>query len=231
MEKMKTLKDLTVIYIDDNVQYREKNAQMMRELGLNVLEAGTIGETNELFRHHTIDIILIDLDLHQKERMTFIRFLRYKEIVAPIIITADDSDKDILLDAISLDTTRYLIKPLKKDELLNAIKVAIVKTLPPLPTVLINNDLGRDFFYDPINKCVLAPDETEIQLTKKEYLLLELFIKHKKQIVGYDEIEREVWGESSMSFEALRALVHSLRHKTYKEIISTHSAIGYKMEV
>lgn len=228
---MKTFKDLTVLYIEDNQKYREKNVQIMRELGLNVLEAGSIKETDELFRHHAIDIILIDLDLHQKERMTFIRFLRYKEITAPIIITADDSEKNILLDAINLDTTRYLIKPLKKDELLNAIKIAIEKALPPLPPVLINNDLGMDFTYDPINKCILTPDEKEIQLTKKEYLLLELFIKHKKQIIGYDEIEREVWGESSMSYEALRALVYSLRHKTYKEIISTYSAIGYKMDV
>lgn len=228
---MKTLKDLTVLYIEDDQEYREKNAQMMRELGLAVLEAGSIAQTNELFRHHTIDIILIDLDLHQKERMTFIRFLRYKDITAPIIITADDSQKDILLDAINLDTTRYLIKPLKKDALLNAIKIAIEKALPPLPLVLVNNDLGMNFTYDPINKCILTPDAKEIQLTKKEYLLLELFIKHKKQIVGYDQIEREVWGESSMSYEALRALVHSLRHKTYKEIISTYSAIGYKMGV
>lgn len=231
MKKMKQLKNLTVLYIEDDQKYRENNANMMRELGLNVLEASSISQTYELFRHHDIDIILIDLDLHQKERMTFIRFLRYKDITAPIIITADDAQKDILLDAISLDTTRYLIKPLKKDELLNAIKIAIEKTLPPLPDVLINNELGMDFVYDPINKCILTPDEREIQLTKKEYLLLELFIRHKKQIVKYDEIEREVWQENSMSLEALRALVHSLRHKTYKDIITTYSAIGYKMDV
>lgn len=231
MKKMKTLKKITVLYIEDDQKYREENAHLMRELGLNVLEAGSIAQTDELFRHHTIDIILIDLDLHQKERMTFIRFLRYKEIVAPIIITAEDSNKDILLDAISLDTTRFLIKPLKENELLNAINIAIEKTLPPLPAVLINNDLGMNFVYDPINKCILTSDEKEIQLTKKEYLLLELFIKHKKKIVGYDEIEREVWQDSSMSSEALRALVHSLRHKTYRELISTYSGIGYKMDV
>lgn len=228
---MNTLKDLTVLYIEDDQEYREKNVKIMREFGINVLEAGSIHETDELFRHHTIDIILIDLDLHQKERMAFIRFLRYKDIIAPIIITADESDKDILLEAIALDTTRFLIKPLKKDELLNAIKIAIDRTIPPLPTVLINNDLGMNFVYDPINKSILTPDEHEIQLTKKEYLLLELLIKHKNQIVVYDKIEMEVWHDSSMSRVALRALVHSLRHKTYKKIISTYSAIGYKLNI
>ncbi|MFA6188416.1 MAG: winged helix-turn-helix domain-containing protein [Sulfuricurvum sp.] len=228
---MKTLKDLTILYIESDDRYREENAQMMRKLGLNVLEAGSIGETNELFRHHTINIILIDLDLHQKERMTFIRFLRYKEIVAPIIITADNSDKDILLDAISLDTTRYLIKPLKKDELLNALKVAFTKSLAPLPAILIDNDLGMDFTYDPINKSIHTLDDADVQLTKKEYLLLELLIKHKKQIVTYDEIEREVWQDSSMSSGALRALIHAIRDKTYPAIISTHNGIGYKLNI
>lgn len=223
--------DLTLLYIESDQKYREENSRMMRELGLKVLEAGSIGETNELFRHHTIDIILIDLDLHQKERMTFIEFLRYKEIVVPLIITADDSQRDILLRAINLDTTRYLIKPLKKDELLHAVQIAINKTLSPLPPVLINNDLGRGFIYDPINKCILTSNDEEIQLTKKEYLLVELFIQHHKQIVGYDEIEREVWTDSSMSIGALRALIHSIRIKTYDEIISTHSGIGYKLSV
>jgi two-component system, OmpR family, response regulator VanR len=229
MEKMKKLKDITILYIEDDEEYRKKHALMMRDLGINVLEVGSVSETNELFRNHIIDIILIDLDLHQKERMTFIRFLRYKDIIAPIIITADNSEKDILLDAINLDTTRFLIKPLKKDELINAIKIVITKTLSPLPEVLVNNELMHGFVYDPINKCILTSEEKEIRLTKKEYLLLELLIKHQNQIVAYDVIEREVWHDSSMSHGALRALVHSVRIKTYTDIIVTHSVIGYKL--
>lgn len=227
---MNPFQNLTILYIETDFQCQEKNTALMRELGLKVLEAQSTEETNELFRHNKIDLILIDLNLHQKERMNFLRFLRYKDIVAPIIITSDDSDKDILLDAINLDTTRFLIKPLKKDELLNALKIAVNKLLPPLPPLLVNNDLGEGFSYDPINKSVVNPNDETIHLTKKEYLFLELLLKNKHRILLYEEIENILWQESSMSVEALRTLVRSIRKKTYPKIVTNHSAIGYIMD-
>ena len=222
--------NLTVLYIEDNLECREKNAALMREIGLSVLETDNIEATNEIFRDHKIDIILIDLDLHKRERMRFLHFLRYKEIITPIIITADDSNKEILLDAINLEITRYLIKPLKKDELINTIKIAIDKLLPPLPVISIENELAEGYSYDPINKCVNTPDGKAVQLTKKESLLLELLIKNRKHIVSFDEIERVVWEGSSMSLDALRTLVRSIRHKSYNHVMTSHSGIGYKLD-
>lgn len=228
---MDTFKNLTILYIENDLMCRKKNVLMMHDAGLNVLEADNTTVANELFRDHKIDVILIDLNLHQVERMNFIRFLRYKDIVAPIIITAEDSNKDILLDAINLDTTRFLIKPLQKNELLNALKIAIHKLLPPLPVILVENDLHDGFSYDPINKAVLHPDGSVIQLSKKEYLLIELLLKNKRQIVSFDEIEKVVWQDSAVSIGALRTLVRAIRKKTYPHIISNYSGIGYKMEL
>lgn len=203
----------------------------MHENGLNVLETDTTAAANELIHHNTIDLILIDLNLHKKNRMDFIRFLRYKDIVAPIIITADDSDKEILLDAINLDTTRYLIKPLKKDELLNALKIATKKLLPPLPAILVENELHDGYSYDPINKSVIRPDGTDIRLSKKEYLLLEMFIKNKGRIVSYEELEHAVWGDEIMSMDALRTLVRNMRKKTYPHLLANYSSMGYKLDL
>jgi len=227
---MDIFNNLTILYIEGDPQCREENALLMRQSGLNVLETDNLEETNEFFRQNKIDIILIDLNMHQKERMTFLQFLRYKDIIAPIIITADDSNKEILLEAINLDTTRFLIKPLKKNELLNAIKIAINKLLPPLPAILINNELHHGFSYDPINKCIISPIGEPIQLSKKEYFLLELLLKNKRQIIPFDEIERVVWEDSSMSIDALRTLVGTIRKKTYPDIITNYSGIGYKMD-
>lgn len=201
----------------------------MQDIGLKVLEADNLEGTNELLRHSKIDLILIDIDLHQKEGIDFIRFLRYKDIIAPIIITADSVDKETLLDAINLDTSRFLIKPLAKNELINAVKIAVKKLLPSLPETILYGDLGHGYAYDPINKSVYTHDSQGIQLTKKEYLLLELLIKRKNQIVTFDEIESVVWSVGSMGIDSLRTLVRGIRKKTYPEIISNYSGIGYKL--
>ncbi|MDP3464886.1 MAG: response regulator [Sulfuricurvum sp.] len=227
---MDIFKNLTILYIEGDSQCREQNALLMREIGLKVLETDNLESANNLFRQHKIDIILIDLNMHQKERMTFLQFLRYKDIIAPIIIIADDSDKEILLEAINLDTTRFLIKPLKKNELLHAIKIASDKLLPPFPAILVNNELNHGFSYDPINKSIIDPTGEPVQLSKKEYLLVELLLKNKRQIIPFDEIERVVWQNSSMSMDALRTLVRAIRKKTYSDIITNYSGIGYKMD-
>ena len=227
---MEIFQNLNVLYIEGNSASRQKNVMLMKDMGLNVLETDNLESTNDLLKHNKIDMILIDLNMHQKERMTFLKFLRYKEIVAPIIITADDSSKEILLEAINLDTTRFLIKPLKEDELINAIQNAIGKKLSPLPAVLIDNELRHGFSYDPINKCFMTADGVEIQLTKKEYLLIELFIKNKNKLVTFEQIESTVWGDGVMSDAALRTLIRSIRKKTYDDVIMSHSGIGYKMD-
>lgn len=223
------MKNITVLYIESDRVCRNENSALMRELGLNVLEAENLESTNELLRHSKIDLILIDIDLHQQEGITFIQFLRYKDIIAPVIITADSVEKETLLDAINLDTSRFLIKPLKKDELINAVKIAVKKMFPPLPETILYADLGHGYAYDPINKSISSPDLQWIRLTKKEYLLLELLMKRKNQIVVFDEIEDVVWSDGSMGIDSLRTLVRAIRKKSYPEIISNYSGIGYKL--
>lgn len=228
---MEPFRNITVLYLENDRECREKNTAMMRENGLKVLATDTISSTNELFRHNKIDLILIDLNLHKQEGMNFIRFLRYKDILAPIIITANDSDKELLLEAIDLDTTRYLIKPLKKNELLTALHIAAKKLLAPLPLILFENDLHEGFSYDPINKTVHRPDGSAVGLSKKESLLFELLLKNKNNLLSYDVIERGVWKEEMMSMESLRTLVRSLRKKTYSQLIANHSGLGYKIDI
>ncbi len=228
---MDSFKNLTILYIENEYTCRKKNLLMMREAGFSVMEADDPIIANELCRKHKIDVILIDLNLHQADWMNFIRFLRLMDDWTPVIITAYDSNIEILLDAINLDTTRFLVKPLQKDELLNALKIAVHKVLPPRPAILVNNDLHDGFTYDPINKAILHPDGSAIHFSKKEYLLIDLLVKNKRKIVSFAEIESVVWEDNMVSIDAIRTLVRAIRKKTYPHIISNYSGIGYKIDI
>jgi DNA-binding response OmpR family regulator len=177
---------------------------------------------------HEIDIVLIDLELSDKSGLNFIHCLRGKEILTPVIITTDATDKETLLEAINLDITRYLIKPCKKEDLIEALQLAIKKTLNCHPITFTH--LHNGFTYDPINKALNHPDGTSVQSSKKEYLLIELLIKNRDKIVTYDAIEMLVWQGAIMSIDALRTLVRAIRKKTYTDIISNHNGIGYKID-
>lgn len=145
----------------------------------------------------------------------------------PIIITADISEKEILLEAINLDTSHYLMKPFNDSALLEAIEFAAKKLMHYTSNIIIY-DLKNDFSYDSINKSIYSLNES-VQLTKKEYSLLELLLENKGQYLSYDVIENYVWKEKTMSIDALRTLIRNLRKKTYSNLIVNHSSLGYKI--
>lgn len=221
-------KKLILLYIENNLKCRKTNAEFMRANGINVIETDTTKNANELFLKNNVDFIMIDLNLHQQNRMDFIRFLRQKDISVPIIITACEANKEILLDAINLDTTRYLIKPFDYDTLQEALQAASLKILNT--STLKMTELYEGFQYDPVNKCVIQPDGTSKSLTKKEYLLIELLLKNKQKTIPYEVIEAYVWGEEIASIDALRTLVYNIRKKTYPKFLINNSGIGYKID-
>lgn len=221
--------NFTLLYIESDPKVREKNSHFIRENGLKVLETDNSTKACELFRTQPVDMILIDLQLSNENGLDFVRCLRERDVLTPVIITTTHTSKEILFDAINLNTTRYLEKPLENNDLLDALQLGVKKILNCRASAY--TVLEQGFSYDPINKTINRPDETSTQLSKKEFLLLELLLNKKRLIVPYDVIESIVWQETLMSMDALRTLVRGIRKKTYSNIISNVNGIGYKINL
>jgi len=226
---MFTFKNLTLLYIEGEIQAREKYALLMRNNGLRVFTADNIAGAYDLYQTHKIDLIIIDFPPYDEGSLNFIRHLRQTGNDIPIIITTACVDKELLVSAINLDISRYLIQPFEGGQILNAV-VAAAKNLSYLYEVTIVN-LHHGFSYDLINKSVECPDGAVVHLSKKEYRFLELLLENKGKIIPYETIESIIWQNSSMSIDALRTLVRAIRKKTYKNIIVNHSAIGYNIDL
>lgn len=70
--------------------------------------------------------------------------------------------------------------------------------------------------------------ETEsFKLSKIQAELFEFLVK-KKRIVGFKEIQESVWADKKMTRFTLRNMINKIRSKSYKEIITSHSGIGYE---
>lgn len=226
---MLSFENKTLLYIDGDIDTREINTALIRSNGMKVIETDSTVTARDLFQNNKVDFILVDLNLHAKNRMDFIRFLRENEVMVPIIISANESNNELLLEAINLDTSHYLIKPFDSSELLDALKYAAKKLM--FSTVLTFTDLNNGFSYDTINKVVNKPDGTAVSLTRKEYLLLEFLLNNNGSFISYDTIENNVWKDEVMSIDALRTLIRSIRKKTYPDLIINHSSLGYKVEL
>jgi len=226
---MFTSQNLTLLCINSDIQTREKNAYFIRKNGLRVFTANNTIRAYELYQMHKIDLIIIDIPLPDENGLDFIRHFRQLEIDIPVIITTEKTDKDILIDAINLDISRYLIKPFENKELLDAIQATAKKLFNVHGSTFIK--LHHGFSYDTINKSVNRPDGSVIHLSRKEYLLLELLLENKRKIIPYETIESTIWHSSTMSIDTLRTLVRAIRKKTYPDIITNNNAIGYKIDL
>ena len=226
---MFTSSKLTVLYIENDVELRDKYTNLMHSNGLNVLKTDNMATGYDLFRTHKVDIILVDLDLPNHDGLEFIRFLRDKEIQTPAIVATTSTDKNVLLEAINLEITRYLVKPFSNSELLESLRIAKKKLSNILFTTV--TPLHDEFSYDLINKSINNPNGESIQLSKKEYLLIELLLKNKRQLIPYEEIEQIIWQDNPMSIDALRTLVRGIRKKTYTHIITNQNGVGYKIDL
>jgi two-component system, OmpR family, response regulator VanR len=221
--------NFTLLYIESDSKIRENNALLIRQNGLKVLETDNSIKACDLFRTQKVDLILIDLQLSNENGLEFIRCLRQKDVLTPVIITTTYTTQEILLDAINLNTTRCLKKPFRENDLLDAISVGVKKLLHCHSSAY--TILHDGFSYDPINKTINRPDHSTIQLSKKEYLLLELLLSKKRLIIPYEVIETVVWQDTLMSMDALRTLVRGIRKKVYSQIISNVNGIGYKIDL
>ncbi len=180
-----------------------------------------------LAENNPYDVILMDLMLPKKDGLSIIRELRDKEITTPVLcLTAKDSVEDIVsgLDSGSDD---YLTKPFAFGELLARVKALARRTA---------KDRGAEIYFadlrlDPVTHKVWRANK-EIDLTAKEYGLLEYFMRHPNEVLTRAMIAEHVWDYTFDSFtNIIDVYVNYLRKKVDrdfdKKLIHTVRGVGY----
>lgn len=180
-----------------------------------------------LAENNPYDVILMDLMLPKKDGLSIIRELRDKEITTPVLcLTAKDSVEDIVsgLDSGSDD---YLTKPFAFGELLARVKALARRTA---------KDRGAEIHFadlrlDPVTHKVWRANK-EIDLTAKEYGLLEYFMRHPNEVLTRAMIAEHVWDYTFDSFtNIIDVYVNYLRKKIDrdfdKKLIHTVRGVGY----
>ena len=173
------------------------------------------------------DLVVLDLMLPGMDGLEVCRRLRTAHSSLPIIIlTARDSVSDRVqgLDAGSDD---YMVKPFALAELLARVRALLRRAGPGEPEVLQFADLRLDTGTRQVYRA-----ETRIELTSKEFDLLELFLRHPKQVLTRETIYDRVWGydfggESNIIEVYIRYLRQKLEADGRSRLLFTVRGVGY----
>jgi heavy metal response regulator len=186
---------------------------------------GEEGLKMALDKHY--DLIVLDWMLPKKDGLAVIKELREKKTATPVLmLTAKDSLEDIIagLDSGSDD---YLTKPFAFAELLARVRALLRRSEMDKGAELRFSDLR----LDPVTHKVWRKDK-EIDLTAKEYGLLEYFMRNPNQVLTRTMIADHVWDYTFDTFtNIIDVYVNYLRKKidrdADKKLIHTVRGVGY----
>jgi two-component system response regulator MprA len=179
-----------------------------------------------LARENPPDVVVLDWMLPGMDGLEVCRRLRAAGSVPILMLTAKDTvgDRVIGLDAGADD---YLVKPFAFDELLARIRALLRRAAPTQPEVLRFADLNLDTGTRQAFR-----GERAIDLTAKEYELLELFMRHPRQVLTREVIFDRVWGyDFGGESNIIEVYVRYLRQKTEasgeSRLVHTVRGVGY----
>jgi two-component system response regulator MprA len=177
------------------------------------------------------DLIVLDVMLPDIDGLEVCRQLRIAGADEPVLmLTAKDAIPDRVagLDAGADD---YLVKPFALDELLARIRALLRRTAPPDANLPMQ---FADLELDPSTRQARRA-EREIELTAKEYEVLDLFMRHPRQVLTRDIIYDRIWGydfggESNIIDVYVRYLRAKLEAGGEPRLIHTLRGVGYVLK-
>lgn len=222
-----TLKNLTLLYVEDDDAVRKNAIEYLKRLCKEVYEASDGKEALGVWKEHRPDIIITDINMPRLNGLDMARFIRTEDKETQIIIATAHTDTEYLMHAVELQLVKYLVKPITKEKLIGALEQSIELIEDKSKFSL---KLSADIEYNAYTQSVQSP-EKEIKLTKNERLFMDLLAHHHTRVVHYEEIESAIWPYEGMSQDAIRSLVRGLRKKVPEGCIENISGMGYKINL
>jgi heavy metal response regulator len=184
-----------------------------------------------LATHRSYELIILDIMLPKMDGIEILKRVRGMKIQTPVIfLTVRDSESDIV-QGLNLGADDYITKPFSFNELLARIRALLrrEKSSGFSPKLQV-----ADLILE-LDKHRVLRGNTRIELTPKEYALLELFMRHPGQIITRTMISERVWDyHFDSGTNVIDVHVSHLRNKIDKDfepkLLHTVKGVGYVLE-
>lgn len=226
-----TVKD-TILITDDDPSLLTVLSALLQEEKFNVIRAASGTEClHKAYETHP-DLILLDIMLPDKNGADVCRQLREISNVPIIMLTATLMEKQKVA-SLNNGADDYVTKPFNNDELVARIRAILRRSHNP-PVVLPSFDDG--FLRVDFEGRTVRLGSGAVDLSPKEWRLLECLMKQPGHVVSREMLLRYVWGDSyEHEFNYLKVFICRLRHKlgeppTRPRYIHTERELGYRFE-
>jgi DNA-binding response OmpR family regulator len=220
---------MRILVIEDEAKVANFIKKGLQQSGYEVDIAADGEEGYDKIRNGGFDLILLDLMLPQMSGLDLIPRMRECKPAIPIIAVTAKASVEDRVEGLNLGCDDYLVKPFSFAELLARIQVQ-VRRGDPASTLELR---AADLVLNPLRRKVTRAGKN-IELSNKEFFLLEYLLKNKDQIVTRDMIVENVWDASFDNFtNVVDVYINYLRNKIDRDfeprLIQTVRGVGYML--
>jgi two-component system KDP operon response regulator KdpE len=222
-----------ILVIEDDPQIRKFLRTSLSAEHFRLREAATAAEGLRMAKDRPPEVILLDLGLPDLDGVEVIRQVRQWTPNLPIIVLSVRSDELDKISALDAGADDYVTKPFAVGELLARLRVVFRRSRPPQTE-------GSDVFrvgnieVDTVRRRVTVAGQ-EVHLTRIEYKLLEVMIRHADRVLTHSQLLNDVWGPNQEEqAHYIRVYMTQLRRKLEQDparprYLRTEPGVGYRL--
>jgi two-component system, OmpR family, response regulator len=209
---------MKILLLEDNKKLNETITKRLEMKGYSVLSIIDGAEALEKITEG-FSCFILDINVPNIDGIKILKKIREYYQTLPVIIISASVELDVIKQAYDFGCNDFLKKPFFIDEL----EIKIEKFCN------IQNDkiyFDENCYFD-FKSSIIQMNNKEVRLTKKEKLLINLFLTKKNQVISYESIENYVWEGNFASLESIRSLIRRVRKVLDKDYIQTVVDTGY----
>jgi two-component system response regulator MprA len=214
-----------VVLVDDEPGIVDFVELGLRREGLMVVSSGSAADGIEAVRRVRPQLVILDIGLPDEDGFELLRAIRLESDVPVIVLTAR-GDLDDRVRGLDLGADDYIAKPFHFAELLARVRAHMRRagSTGPEDPMLRFDDLELDPRAHEVRRATIP-----ITLTSREFELLELFLRHPRQVLSKESILDRLWGYA-FDDNLVEVYVSNLRRKLGEPVlIQTLRGAGYAL--
>lgn len=221
-----------VLVIDDEMQIRRFLDIGLRAGGYQVLQAANAAEGLALAATQSPDLVILDLGLPDREGHEVLAELRQWSSV-PVLMLSVRSAESEKVRALDNGANDYVTKPFGMQELMARLR-ALLRHHPATGAADVPPRYDDGHLAIDLARREVSLDGKQIALTRKEYAVLSLLLRHAGRVISQQQLLREVWGATHVQdTHYLRIVLGRLRQKLGDDPaaprwLKTEPGIGYR---
>ena len=216
-----------ILIIEDEPGISSFISKGLRAAGFQstVVETGADGVAHALTDGY--DLLILDIGLPDMDGFEVVRRIRGQGVTTPVIILTARSSVDDRVAALEGGADDYMPKPFRFEELLARVRLRLRSASP-------GQAEPENLDYGPLSLGLrtrrVSVGGQEVDLSAREFALLEAFLRHPGQVLSREQLLSRVWGyDFDPGSNVVDVYVRYLRRKIGAELIETVWGMGYRL--